>query len=239
MRCTAIFVLFLSLPAAGCAGYLKDRLKDASEMVEASVGLSIGVEINFRATKVLQVGFGSYTGDWIGLKEGMPAHWREGRAEMGLSPFYYHELRRESPILVDVRSPMFGEAGYNIYLNDFYAITDRGFFELGITANLIAVGLDFAVEGAEIFDFLAGWFWLDVLKDDCYSRTLDELVDQVQSSDPLWRFAAVRGLRRRTGEDMGYVVITSKDEHSEDQIDAWRRWKQWLAKHQLPGKGDG
>lgn len=211
-------------------------------MFEAAVGLSIGVEVNVRATKVVQVGFGSYSGDWIGLREGRLAYWREGRIEMGLTPFYYHELNRKSDTLVDIRHPRFGEAGYGVYMNDFHIITDRGFFELGITANLVAIGVDLALEGAEVFDFLTGWFGLDVLEDDCFSPSLEELVSQVQSADPRLRFAAVRGLRLRTNRRFGYVVITAKDEHSDEQMDAWRRWKQWLANRESPlegGSGDG
>ena len=242
MRSTAVLVLLLSFLTTGCAGYLKDRLKDASEMLDASVGISVGVDANVRATKILQAGFGSYSGDWVGLKEGTPAHWREMRAEMGISPFYYHELQRKSPILVDIRHPQFGEAGYAAYLNDFHSLTDRSFFELGITFNLIAIGGDLALDGAEVIDFLSGWFGLDVLGDDCHSRPLGDLVNRVQSADPAQRFTAVRGLRWRTGERFGYVVITSKDEHTEDQIDAWRRWKQWLATSGTPPQektGDG
>jgi hypothetical protein len=217
------------LPAAsGCAGYLRDRLKDASEIVELSAGLSIGVEANVRATKVLQAGVGSYNGDWCGLKEGRLAAWREHRVEMGIAPFFYQELKRTSDTLLEIRHPRYGESGFEIYMNDLHLITDRGLFEFGLTANLIVLGIDLDLDGAELADFLMGWFGVDILSDDAWSRTQEELVMQVNSSDPWKRAAAVRALHRVTGKRHGYVHHTSRDEFPEEQVDAWRRWKVWL-----------
>jgi len=61
-----IFFLSLTLAAAGCAGSVKDRLKDASEVFEFGVGVSKGVAFNVRATKAAQAGIGSYSGIWGG-----------------------------------------------------------------------------------------------------------------------------------------------------------------------------
>lgn len=227
MRFSFLLVIIFLSQAMGC-GYVKDRLKDASEMLELAGGISVGMEVNARATKVFQTGFGSYDGDWAGLREGLFASWEEQRVEMGISPFFYHEVFRESDTLLNIQHPLFGDPGFSVYMNDFNLFTDRGFFEVGLTANLIVLGLDVAVEGAEIADFLFGWFGWDLLHDDCYSRTLEELVIQARSVDPYRRAAAVRGLRRRTGFQFGYVINSAPEEHSRDQVEAWRLWRKWL-----------
>jgi len=205
-----------------------DRFKDASEILEISAGVSVGVEANIRATKLIQVGFGSYSGDWAGLKEGRCASWCEERIEMGLSPFFFHELKRTSDTLVNIGHPAFGESSHDIYMNDLFLLTDRGFFEFGVTANIIGIGIDIACEGAEVVDFLAGWFGADILHDDAYSRSLEALVSQVNSSDPWKRNAAIRALRIRTDQVFGYEMIDAVDDFPEEQIDVWRMWKLWL-----------
>lgn len=221
----------------GCAGYLQDRLKDASEMVEASAGLSNGMAMNVRLTKLAQAGFGSYTGRWAGLREGLFATWEESRMEAGFSPFYLHEVYRKSKTLVDIRHPRPWEPGFRSYLNDNFLITDRGFFEVGFTANILFFGIDAALDLAEVVDFTAGLFGADLLEDDAYSRTPEELVCRCQSRDAWRRLRAVRALRRISGEDFGYTVFTVPEEHTRDQIQVRRLWKIWLAE-QKPVSGD-
>jgi hypothetical protein len=228
-----LFCLFL---LSGCA-YLKDRGKDALEILELSGGFALGVEANLRVTKPLQVGFGAYSGHWAGLNEGFFTTWKEDRAEMGIPFLYYHEIQRSGENLVGIRHPLPGEPGYEEYLNDMFLINDRGFFEVGATANVVCLGLDVGLETAELFDFLAGICFWDPLKDDCYARDLDALILQVQSHSPDRRAAAARALRRRTGENFDYTITTSRGDHTRDQLDAWRRWKLWREEKKGEKKG--
>ncbi|MBU0754447.1 MAG: hypothetical protein KJ645_04865 [Planctomycetes bacterium] len=221
------FALIVIFCLPGC-GYFKDRVKDASEMFEFGMGISMGLDANLRATKLAQVGVGSYAGHWIGLREGRFAYWVEDRVDMGLSPLYFHEVYRRSDTLLDIRHPLPSEDGYDSYMNDLFLLTDRGFFEIGFTFNLIFLGVDAAFEGAEIFDFITGFFGFDPLADDAFAPSLDELVNQVQSRSAWRRAAAVRALRLRTGQDFGYKMVTSRDEHPRDQIEAWKCWNAWL-----------
>ncbi|MFH1999900.1 MAG: hypothetical protein ABIK28_09475 [Planctomycetota bacterium] len=227
MKKNLLLCFLLILPFYGCS-YFKDRLKDASEVVEVGVGFSMGLDFNIRATKIAQAGFGSYSGDWAGLREGQLACWQEERVEMGVFPLYFHELNRTSGTLVNIHHPVSVESGYETYMNDLFLTTDRGIFEVGLTANVIALGVDVAFECAEFADFLLGWCGVDFLNDDCYSRSVEDLVTQVQAWSPEERAAAVRALRRRTGENFGYTTCTSRDEQPADQIQAWRQWKRWL-----------
>lgn len=214
---------------SGCA-YLHDRWKDGTEIVEASVGLSVGVEANLRLTKPFQAGFGSYDGDWIGLKEGRLAYWHETRVEMGLPFYYLHEVYREDGILPGIAHPTFGEAAYTPYMNDLFLLTDRGFFEAGATADLLVAGADLSVDLAEAADFLSGWFGWDLLADDAYTPDLETLVRRAGSMDARRRAAAIRALRRRTGRSFGYEVVTAPEEHTRAQVDAWHAWEAWLKK---------
>jgi hypothetical protein len=225
----------LIVMTSGCAGYFQDRLKDASEILELGVGASKGFTLNVRATKAAQVGVGAYSGDWVGLREGSICSWKEERIEFGLTPFYYHEVFRKSERLVDIHHPMMWDPGYETFLNDFFLITDRGFFEVGATLNLIYVGVDVAVELAEAADFLTGLFGLDILDDDAYGVPTEELVKRLQSRSAWKRYAAVRALRRVAGRDadgncieFDYVLYTLPDEHTEAQFQCWRLWKAWL-----------
>ncbi len=229
MKTTSFLAFLVLLASTACSGYLEDRLKDAAEMCELSAGISVGLEGNVRATKLLQVGFGSYTGDWFGVTEGRFACWSENRVELGLSPFYFHELFRTGDPLLSISHPFPCDGGYGEYLNDFFLITDRGFFEFGLTANLIAVGVNASFEGAEFVDWLTGWFGHDLLSDDAYSRTLEELLAGMQSPNSRVRAASARAMRLRTGQAHGYIVATPKEEFTEKQIDACRRWERWLA----------
>jgi len=234
-RAAAILCLVLLLFSfQGCAGYLGDRLKDASEMVEAGAGLSSGVALNVRLTKIAQAGFGSYTGRWAGLKEGSFAAWDETRMEAGFSPFYLHELYRKSETLVDIHHPRPWEPGFRSYLNDQFLLTDRGFCEVGLTLNFLFFGLDAAVDLAEVADFAVGLFGLDLLDDDAYSKTPEELVAMCQSREATRRWRAVRALRRISGEDFGYTVYTVRGEHTSSQVQVRPLWKIWLEKRQKP-----
>ena len=197
-------------------------------MVDLAMGLSIGVELNARVTKIVQVGLGSYSGDWIGLKEGRLTMWEEERVEMGLLFLYYQELYREGGSLLTIIHPHFDDQGYHPYMNDLYLLTDRGVLEAGLTANLIFIGVDAAIDVSEITDFFLGWVGMDILDDDCYSRSLEELVMQVRSRNARKRAVAVQALRQRTGQNFCYIVVTPEDLHTEEQVDAWRAWDLWL-----------
>ena len=141
----SLCLAFLSLLAlSGCSAYVGDRLKDASEIIDVGLGLSVGLEANARATKMFQLGIGSYSGDWMGLKEGRLALWREERSELGIAPLYFHEVFRTSDTLLDIRHPLILDPGYGPYLNDLGLMTDRGFFEVGGTVNFIVAGMDTA-----------------------------------------------------------------------------------------------
>jgi hypothetical protein len=220
--------LIVILSLTSCVSYLQDRAKDGAEMIDLGVGLSYGVDLSARVTRAIQAGFGAYEGDWVGLQEARFAHWYARRVEMGVSPLFFHEIYRTSDRLIDIRHPMFSGAFYDEYMNDLFLITDRGFFSVGATINLIFLGVDAKVELAEVADFVTGWFGLDILLDDPYSRTSEELLVQARSMNARKRNTAIRALQYRTGLEFGYVQVTVPEEYPEDQVQAWRDWKAWM-----------
>jgi hypothetical protein len=55
------------------------------------------------------------------------------------------------------------------------------------------------------------------------SRVLPTLVGQLDNRDPVVRLAAHEELRRRTGQDFGYVPWAPAEERS-DAVERWRAW---------------
>jgi hypothetical protein len=225
-------VLALALAAAtfGCGSFGRDRAYDLAQTFDLSVGHSEGFAVNVRATKVFQVGLGSYRGlRWIGLEEGVFDRWSEERSELGIGPLYVHEyFRDDGERLLDYQHPLWGDPGFREHAYDFRQLTDRDVFDFGVTANVALVGIDVAFKGREFFDFCAGFFGADPLEDDVHDRSLDALRQQAFSDDAVRRRAALRALLLRTGDDFGYAVYTAPREMPRAQIDALRRLRDRL-----------
>jgi hypothetical protein len=56
---------------------------------------------------------------------------------------------------------------------------------------------------------------------------IGQMVDELESDDSAVRLYAIEGLRRMTGEDLGYVYY--EDEPA--RRPAMARWRQWLSEH--------
>ncbi len=222
-------VAALLLLSCGCA-YLKDRGLDLAQSVDLSLGFSEGVDVNLRATKVLQLGVGSYHAPlWFGLKDGLLDGWQEERSEIGIGPLYLHEVfRHEGSRLLDIRHPLFGDPGFREHSNDLTHLTDRGWLDVGGTLNLIFLGIDVSFRTAEFVDFLGGIADFDLLDDDVYAPGDSALEDRILSSDARIRAAAARALRLRYGETFGFRIWTAPDEMPAEQITAVRRWREFL-----------
>jgi hypothetical protein len=215
--------------APGCA-YVQDRGLDLAQVVDASMGVSEGFEANLRATKALQVGFGGYRGiAWFGLKDGVLDLWQEERTELGIGPLYVHEVfRSEGRRVLDIQHPLFGDPGWRDASFDLSHLTDRGLFDIGLTVNVIFLGVDLAASPAELVDFVAGLTTFDVLEDDVYSPSTRQLEQRLSGENARVRSAAARALHLRFGEDFGYAQYTAPDQMPAWQILAIRRWREYL-----------
>lgn len=222
-------LLALLLPGSGCS-YLADRGLDLAQTVELAAGWSEGLEANVRATKFVQLGFGSYRGIyWFGLQDGRFDTWQEERSELGIGPLYVHEVfRSRTSRRLDLRFPLFGDPGFREHPFDLTHLSDRGLFEVGLTVNPVLFGLDVAVPLAEVVDLVAGIATFDPLQDDVYAPTLEELSRRLSGENARVRAAAARALRWRTGEDHGYVIYGAPEQMPAFQIQAIRRWRERL-----------
>jgi len=119
------------------AYYVPSRIADFLDIWRFNVGFGLGLGINIRPTKGLQVGLAAYDSTRIGLRGRRTPFWHEWSLEGGFDGMYY-EL---------------GE-------------TERGFHELGGTIHLILVGFDAAFDIEEALDFAYGLFLSDPADDD-------------------------------------------------------------------------
>ncbi|MFH0945417.1 MAG: hypothetical protein V2A76_09495 [Planctomycetota bacterium] len=229
MRRYVMALLALLPPAGGCS-YMADRGLDLAQVVDLSVGLSEGVDVNARATKLAQLGFGSYRGSyWMGLKDGLFDVWQEERSELGIGPLYVHEVfRSEGSRLLDIRYPLFGDAGFREYCLDLTHLSDRGLLDVGATLNVVFLGFDAAVKTSEILDFLCGLFVFDLLEDDVYSPSEAELSKRLGGESARVRAAAARALRFRFGERFGYAQYGAPEQMPGFQIQAVQQWRERL-----------
>lgn len=228
MQRLLVCLAFAACALPGCSSpFVADRARDLAQCIDASAGYSEGFAVNVRATKLAQVGLGGYRGVyWAGLKGGELDVWMEERAELGVGPLYMHEVFRSRGCrLLDIRHPLFGDAGWREHSWDLSHLTDRGLLDLGVTLNLVIVGLDLALKPAEVADLFAGFAGYDLLEDDVRGPTDDELLRRLSGDDARVRAAAARALQLRHGADHGYEIYSAPGHMTDAQmrsIDWWR-----------------
>lgn len=61
---------------------------------------------------------------------------------------------------------------------------------------------------------------------------VDELISQLDSSDPAIRLVAIAALRDLTGQDLGY----NPGDNESDRLAAVSRWEQWLNAERAAGR---
>lgn len=67
------------------------------------------------------------------------------------------------------------------------------------------------------------------------SQVVPALIERLNDPDPVVRMTAHEELRRRTGQDFGYVPWTAPAERAR----AVEQWRAWWSKRQGPGPGQG
>ncbi len=213
----------------GC-GYAQDRVADALDVVDLSAGLSEGFAVNVRATKLLQIGLGGYRGlAWAGLADGAFGVWQEERSEFGVGPLYTHEVFRwDTSRVLPIRFPLYGDPGFREIPWDLDHLSDRGFWDFGATLNVVFLGFNAAVSPVEFVDWLGGFAGLDLLGDDAYALSPEELARRLRSESAPERAAAIRALRRRFGISFGYPLYGAPGEFPVWQRRAVERWERFL-----------
>jgi len=161
----------LQPPANPILAYLKKRGLDFLDMVSFRITAGPGLRAHARVTKIVQVGIGKmgsaeattmgttfplYKLGYLKREGGL---WKERSHEIGISLFYYYHSVGES---MGGNKTTFGEE-------------DRGFWDVGAAVHWFLIGAEAEVRFEEIFDFVTGFFGLDVMNDDVAERDPDIL----------------------------------------------------------------
>jgi hypothetical protein len=150
--------------AKQAAHYFLSRWYDLIDMVDFSIGAGPGFMVNVRATKMAQA-IGGYSDAYrIGFRGREAGVWHEKRKEVGVSLLYYQKVQREhiTGWVESFRSDKMDLDTSAVYANN----ADRSFLGVGATVHCLFL-VDVNVRPMQAFDFVMGWFTVDVLDDDC------------------------------------------------------------------------
>jgi len=233
-RTTPVFLLAaaLLLPlGSGCRtrGYLGDRLRDLAQVIEIDGSLGTGVRAQVGVSGVAQLGVGWSRATAAGLRDGDLGSWREDRSELGLGPFYLHEVEIEgsSDALVGHRTARFGEEGFTSLPVEYWGgvWADRLPGDVCIGGHVFFVGGSARFRLLELLDFLAGLVGADPRGDDLAGRSIPDLLAALRSADARERRNADRALRILTGRGSPYRTYSDPDVWTEEQEEAVAAWE--------------
>lgn len=125
--------------------YLPNRLFDLLDLVRLRARVGPGIAVRARATEQLDVGLGSYAALFAGL------------------PGPRAEVEVPLPVGVETYSgvELIGDAEVSGGYPPEYSPT-----EIGVSAHLVAAGIDVGVDPVEVVDLVAGLVLLDLRGDD-------------------------------------------------------------------------
>ena len=203
-------LLFPALTAGGCsAGAWRDVGHDFAQVFDASFSVGPGFAAHVRATELVQAGFGSFDGATAGLMDGRFEAAHEQRSELGVSLLHTYEYRRDHSDLLDVRHPYYADPGFEEFPLSWEMESDRHDADLGLGLHVAYIGTSATLHLDELWDFVAGCFGFDPLRDDAWSRDVAELRKQAQSLDAAERNRAFDALLRRGEPIHGYAIYTA------------------------------
>lgn len=143
-------------------GYIKKRFFDALDIFSFRVTLGPGVRAHARVTPYVQIGLG-YMGplESKGIGASVPLYklgylkregglWKEHTQEIGISTFYYYQTEGV---------PLGGN-------KVTFGIEDRRPWDVGAALHWLLVGAEAELRIDEAIDFVAGFFGVDIMKDD-------------------------------------------------------------------------
>lgn len=165
--CVAAVPLFTT----GCGPartYFKDRALDFWDCFQIEVTVGPGILANARVTKLAQAGWGFYEVEKVGFFGRQAGHWYEKRNEVGLSIFYLNSNYKAPIEGNSYLMRYFDKLGEERFDNsaDIAQDMDRHWEDVGFVIHPLKMGLDIAWRNLEFFDFLSGWFLLDISYDD-------------------------------------------------------------------------
>lgn len=126
--------------------YIPNRIFDALDIVRARVRIGPGYSIGARATELVDVFLGAHSTMYVGLRGS------RGKPEI---PW---------PIGVEYNQGLEVSLIDNTSASPDKPVTDP--LEFGVETQFLMAGFNVSIEVAEIFDFITGFFLIDMRKDD-------------------------------------------------------------------------
>ncbi len=160
---------FLGLAAAilltsGC-GYVRDRVRDAGDIFHVDLSLGPQVGASIRLTHLVQAGVqveGFKTGEGPEDTEYETGHLAVNGRWAGI-----HKRRgHEGGIGPESIGPRLYKRSYTAEYEEEYRDQPRTADEFGFSLAIILVGIEAGFRPVEAFDFITGFFGVDILKDD-------------------------------------------------------------------------
>jgi len=158
----------VALTCTGCAGYWMDRARDAGDIFTLTVGGSSGV-----AARLGPIGTGLYAaGNQIGLEKGRFG--KRGGADAIEGYWLFGGFDNVTLDKKDLRGK--GYNGVNMFLINWPEQDNaKGSFspywtQIEAKAGILYGGLAVGFNPGELFDFILGFFGVDIYKDDLDRR---------------------------------------------------------------------
>ncbi|MEK7467663.1 MAG: hypothetical protein AAB074_09650 [Planctomycetota bacterium] len=148
----------------GC-GYVRDRVRDAEDLFHFDVSLGPQIGGSIRLTHLLQAGI-----QFEGAKTGQgpeDAEFETGHiAWNGRWAGIYKRRGWERGIGPESIGPKLYKREYTAEYEEEYRDQPRTADEIGISLAIVVVGFEIGIRPVEMFDFITGFFGVDILKDD-------------------------------------------------------------------------
>lgn len=159
-----LLVLAAGLLLPGC-GYVRDRVRDAGDVFHLDVSLGPQAGASIRLTHLVQAG-AQVEGFWTGEGPEDLSFETGHLAVNGRWAGIYKRRGHEGGLGPESLGPRLYSRKYDAEYEEEYRDQPRTADEFGFSLALLVVGVEVGFRPVEAFDFITGFFGLDVLRDD-------------------------------------------------------------------------
>ena len=162
--------------------WFADRGLDLVDVIFLDIQFGRGFGVNVTATEYLQAGIGWWDGTSLGGRGRSWGMWDETMVHRGLGPFYWIEIERTPTWgTTTLWDHEYRYTGWDLFEENGNKAIDHDWADLGLSAQLLAIGARVAVSPIEAVDFVAGTITLgvvDIRDDDTRSELEKELREE-------------------------------------------------------------
>lgn len=173
--------------------YLPNRVFDVLDLLNVEVGVSAGAGININMTEYGALGAQVSAGEvLIGLDRRHLSTRASIREAIEIFPFELGTMGEVHASTGGARAIAYAKAGIKSPLDDVYQ-KSRDFWGVGAEVQLAPIALKVGIHPVEIADLLAGFFFIDILRDDLgTSQSIDLRGDLEANMRILMQQTAIR-----------------------------------------------